>query len=284
MKMAKLAGLPRAVPVLLMVAVAGLAVVATRAISSDHQQTELTELNPRLDVTDVWAFPGSSDSRIVVGMTIASPIVGTTGAFFDANALYQMHVDNNQDGVADLVLQFIFDGATEGTQRVSVIGPLAPAALAALPGPISGAVPGGERHRMAATEPVILRGALNSNLTANLAASGAAQAGQLQVFAGVRDDPFYIDLEQFFRIIPDRRPIRGPLAALPSTPTASAWRAPCDAQGNFVNPGPFDTSRGCAVDFLRGFNALAIVVELPESQLTQGRGDGQLGIWTTISR
>ena len=284
MKMAKLAGLPRAVPVLLAVAVVGLAVVATQAISSDHQQTELTELNPRLDVTDVWAFPGSSDSRIVVGMTIASPIIGNSGAFFDANALYQMHVDNNQDGVADLVLQFIFDGATEGVQRVSVIGPLAPATLEPLPGPISGAVPGGERHRMAATEPVILRGALNSTLTANLAASGAAQAGQLQVFAGVRDDPFYIDLEQFFRIIPDRRPIRGPLAALPSTPTATAWRAACDAQGNFVNPGPFDTSRGCAVDFLRGFNALAIVVELPETQLTQGRGDGQLGIWTTISR
>ena len=284
MKMAKLAGLPRVALVLLTVAVVGSAVVATQAISSDHQQTELTELNPRLDVTDVWAFPGSTDGRIVVAMTVASPIVGNTGAFFDANALYQMHVDNNQDGVADVVMQFIFDGATEGTQRVSVIGPMAPAVITALPGPISGAVPGGERHRMASATPVILRGALSGTLTANLPASGAAQAGQLQVFAGVRDDPFYIDLEQFFRIIPDRRPVRGPLAALPSTPTASAWRAACDAQGAFVNPGPFDTSRGCAVDFLRGFNALAIVVELPETQLTQGRGDGQLGIWTTISR
>ncbi|MGQ0713063.1 MAG: DUF4331 family protein [Gemmatimonadaceae bacterium] len=264
--------------------VLGAAVLVRQAVGSDHQQTALTELNPRLDVTDVFAFPGSSDSRLVVGMTIASPIVGTTGAFFDPNALYQIHADNNQDGVADLVIQFVFDGTTEATQRVSVIGPLPPLAVAALPGPISGAAPGGEQHRMAAVTPVILRGALNATLTANLPASGAAQAGQLQVFAGVRDEPFYIDLEQFFRIIPDRRPVKGPLAMIPSTPTATAFRAACDAQGNFVNPGPFDTSRGCAVDFLRGFNALTIVVELPETQLSQGRSDGQIGLWTTISR
>ena len=34
-------------------------------------------------------------------------------------------------------------------------------------------------------------------------------ASGVQLFAGIRDDPFYIDLEQFFKIIPDRAPVAG---------------------------------------------------------------------------
>ena len=91
-------------------------------------------------------------------------------------------------------------------------------------------------------------------------------AGGIQLFAGLRDDPFFLDLEQFFRIIPDRKPVSGGLSMLPDTATASAFRAP-----------------GQAVDYLAGINALAIVVELPEAMLTAG-GTPRLGIWGTISR
>ena len=47
----------------------------------------------------------------------------------------------------------------------------------------------------------------------------------IQVFAGPRDDPFFIDLEAAFCILPDRRPVSGPArrllrshAATPSAP------------------------------------------------------------------
>jgi len=88
----------------------------------------------------------------------------------------------------------------------------------------------------------------------------------MQVFAGHRDDPFFIDLEAFFRILPDRKPVTGPLAALPETPTLAAWRGPGEAQ-----------------NYITGFNLLSIVIELPVSELSAG-GNSRLGIWSTISR
>jgi len=96
--------------------------------------------------------------------------------------------------------------------------------------------------------------------------SAAGNAPGMQLFAGHRDDPFFIDLEQFFRILPDRKPVGGPLGALPETPTATAWRGP-----------------GEAVNYISGFNVLSIVIELPVSELSAG-GNTRLGIWGTISR
>ena len=117
-----------------------------------------------------------------------------------------------------------------------------------------------------------IRGAIGGALTTG---TGAAQ---VQLFAGPRNDPFYIDLEQFFRIIPDRRPARGELSLI--TKSANAFRPAAVA-----NPGPFDATRGPARDFLMGFNAMAIVVELPESALRGAGATGNnIGIWTTISR
>lgn len=279
-----------AAAVLLAAGIAG-GVAVKESVGSDHQQTPLTELNPYLDVTDVYVFPGSSDDRVAIAVALSSPIVGNRTlvgnlpAKFDPNALYQIHVDNNQDGTDDLVLQFSFDEMFDGTQTVDVIGPVVPRRVR-LPG-------GGVSHAFnTEATPAVRRGAMNTTLTANLAASGAATAGQLQVFTGLRDDPFFIDLEQFFRIIPDRRPttsvgglgfIGGVVPPPPGT-IASAWRPKCGANGQpLAGQEAFAARFGCARDFLAGINAMAIVVELPESQLTQGRGGGQIGVWATVS-
>ena len=85
---------------------------------------------------------------------------------------------------------------------------------------------------------------------------------------GRRDDPFFIDLEQFFRIIPDRRPVSGPLSQLPATPSASSFRA-----------------AGQALDYVRGFNDMAIVIELPVSMLERDPSHpSSFGVWGTTSR
>ena len=102
-----------------------------------------------------------------------------------------------------------------------------------------------------------MTGVINSNL---------GSSGGMQVFAGPRDDSFFIDLEQFFRVIPDRKPAAGPLSQLPSTPTASAFRPVGQAQ-----------------NYVAGFNVMSVVIELPIADLTQG-GTAKLGIWGTISR
>jgi Domain of unknown function (DUF4331) len=220
---------------------AAAAVIGQRAYASDHQDTPEVELSPRMDINDVYAFPGSSDDRIALVMTTSSPIAGQS-ASFDPNLLYQLKVDNTGDAVEDLVFQIAFDDGVGTAQRYSVRGPVAP--------PMTGA------RTMAATSGPIVTGTVGSN---------AGVATGLQAFAGLRADPFVIDLEQFFNIIPDRRPSTGPLAVQNGAPATS-----------FRTPG---------VDFLRPFNTLAIVIELPKSALvTSSAAEAKFGLWGTISR
>jgi hypothetical protein len=177
-------------------------------------------------------------------MTTSSPITPAQGATasFDPNLLYQLKIDNTGDGIEDRVLQFTFTGSGSN-QQVQVRGPVAPATTG-MTNSIVNAAPS-------------LTGSVNTNI--------GSQNG-MQVFVGLRDDPFFLDLEQFFRIIPDRKPVSGPLSQLPETASATAWRP-----------------AGQAVDYLRGLNTLAFVVELPTSMLTAG-GNPKIGVWGTISR
>jgi hypothetical protein len=223
-------------------AVAALATFATaRARASDHQDTPEVEVNPRMDINDVYAFPGSAADRIVLVMTTSSPIAGSNAAF-DPNLLYQFKIDNTGDAVEDRVIQVTFEGSEPGSQRVTLRGPVAPAMV-------------GTRATLN-TDGSVVTGAVGGSLTG---------ANGITVFTGLRADPFVIDLEQFFNILPDRRPATGALSG-PANATASAFRTP-------------------GVDLLRPFNTLAIVVELPKSLLQASTAaDASFGVWGTISR
>ena len=65
---------------------------------------------------------------------------------------------------------------------------------------------------------------------------------------------------------PDRKPSTGQLSLIPDTATAGSFR-----------------STNTAVDFVKGFNVMSIVIELPTAQLTAG-GNTKIGVWGTISR
>lgn len=210
-------------------------------LASDHQDTPEVELNPRMDINDVYAFPGSSADRVALVLTTSSPIAGQS-ASFDPNLLYQIKIDNGGDANEDLVFQITFNSGVGAAQQVRVVGPVAPTTA-------------GTANTLVNSSPAV-EGAVNSIL--------GSPTG-VQVFAGLRADPFFIDLEQFFNIIPDRRP---------STGVLSLQTGP--AQTSFRNPG---------VDILRNFNALAIVIELPTSQLLSSTAvDAKFGVWATISR
>lgn len=215
--------------------------VTQRVMASDHQDTPEVELNPRSDINDVYAFPGSSADRVALIVTTSSPIAGQS-ASFDPNLLYQFKVDNTGDAVEDLVIQVTFDNGTGANQRYTVRGPVAPAMA-------------GTRSTLVST---------GATVTGNVGSNAGTSTGT-QVFAGLRADPFVIDLEQFFNIVPDRRPSTGSLSG-PSTPTATSFRTP-------------------GVDFLRPFNTLAIVIELPKSALlTSTDATAKFGLWATTSR
>ncbi|HTC23250.1 MAG TPA: DUF4331 family protein, partial [Gemmatimonadales bacterium] len=171
----------------------------------------------------------------------------TPNVSFDNSLLYQFKVDNTGDAKEDKVIQITFNG-TGSSQTVSVRGPIAP--------PVQGAM----GNKVATITPVVT-GLVNTVL---------GDANGIQVFAGPRDDPFFIDLEAAFCILPDRKPVTGPLAtacALTAHPSAPFYFRPA----------------GQAVDYVKGFNVLSIVIELPSSMIENG-APGKLGIWGTISR
>jgi hypothetical protein len=222
----------------------GVGVLTTRhVLASDHQDSPDVELNPSMDMTDFYAFPGSSAGRIALVLNSWAFLTPaeTPSTSFDPNLLYQFKIDNTGDAKEDLVMQVVFTG-TGANQTVSLYGPIAP--------PVVGAM----QNTLSTTKPV-LTGKVNTMLGSNTG---------IQLFAGARSDPFFIDLEQFFRILPDRKPVTGPLAQLPSTQSATSFR----------NPG---------IDYVKGHNVLSIIVELPTSMLTAG-GNTKIGLWGTISR
>jgi hypothetical protein len=215
------------------------------ARASDHQDNPLVELNPSMDMTDVYAFPGASTNSVVLVMNSWAFLTPaqTPNTSFDPNLLYQFKIDNTGDAKVYRVIQVTFSG-TGANQTVEVRGPVAPDVVGSMGNTISTSAP-------------VVTGKVNTVLTG---------PNGMQVFAGAREDPFFIDLEQFFRVLPDRKPSTGPLSSIPDSPSATTFR-----------------SATAAVDFVKGFNVLSIVIELPASTLTAG-GNAKLGVWGTISR
>lgn len=238
------------VPLLALAAVAVTAgsVLAVRAVTaSDHQDTPLVEMSPRYDVNDVYAFPAPGNaSRTVLILGTSSPLTPAKTPSFTFGTkdqeLYQIKIDNTGDAREDLVFQVTFTGKA-GKQKVTLRGPVKPNEVGTL-----NTLVGGKQ----------IKGYTNTVLS----------SGDVKLFAGPRDDPFFIDLEAFFRILPDRKPEAGPLSTITQGPLT--FRA---ASG----PNP-------AVDFLRGINDMAIVIELPTSALANAATNGRFGVWATTSR
>ena len=234
-----------------LLAVAGLVVVTATAIkvrpliASDHQDTPLVELSPRFDVNDVYAFPAPGNpSRTVLVLGTSSPLTPAQTPSFTFGTkdqeLYQIKIDNTGDAREDLVFQITFTGKA-GKQKVTLRGPYKPNEVGT-----TNTLVGGKQ----------LKGYTNTILESN---------DGIKLFAGPRDDPFFIDLEAFFRILPDRRPETGPLSTITQGPLT--FRA-----------------AGQAVDFLRGINDMAIVIELPTAMLANPATNGRYGVWATTSR
>lgn len=215
------------------------AVLIKKGHASDHADTPNIAANPGTDISDVFMFPSpTSPDKVVLVMNV-HPLIGPgsgPSTSFDPNVLYQFKIDQNQDGVEDLVIQAKFSG-TGPNQTVSISGPLKPSTTGSF----------NVQEKAYATT-----GKINTTFSPT--------AG-MQVFCGAREDPFFFDLDQFFTILPDRAsPITGKPVSNPNAPQATSWR-PAPGAG-VTNP---------AQDFLsvHQLNVLSIVVEVPRNMLTQ---------------
>lgn len=193
----------------------------------------------RTDLTDVYAFRNGANTVLVMnvnGLTAAgkqglfarsAPSVAKTKA-----VSYYFRVDNNGDAVADHNIRIQF-GKPRGAGQV-------------------------QRMRITLDGKPLVTG-----WSSPFGQVKAYRGARAKAYAGMRDDPFFFDLNGFINI----------LAAL-------------DVLGLDSDPANNSTSLiGCTgqrPDAFAGSNVSAIVLELPSSLLTGA--DSKIGVWATTNK
>ena len=250
----------------------GLAPVPSRAAS--HREAPLISLDPTADITDFFMFrsyeTGKEDKVILIMDVIPGeePSSGPNYWNFDPNVLYAFNIDNNKDGKAeDIRFEFQFSNEFRGTIKDLglFLSYVALPPITTLDGPGSEGLGLRQKYTVTMVKDK-KRTTLGSGLIAvpsnvgprtmpdydDLAAQGIYDLGDgMRVFAGQRDDPFYIDLGAVFDTL------------------------------NLRSPG---------TDMLSGFNVHTIALEVPAAMLTrdgEGPADTQnpvLGGYANTSR
>jgi hypothetical protein len=135
----------------------------------------------RLDLTDVFVFkssdnPGKTVLIIDSNPTSAPPPIPApvTGPEFHPDAAYRINIDNDGDAHADVAFTFTFSAFENGRQTGTAW--YATGSQAREPGPAG--------EQLTASLPVSFDGTAKP-----------VQAGPIRLFAGLRSDPFFADVE-----------------------------------------------------------------------------------------
>ena len=236
--------------------------------ASSHREAPITALDRSADVTDWYAFVSYDNPNNVTLILNVDPLLepanGPNYFPFDPNVVYQMLVDNNQDGIPDVIFQFRFSTQIRDPRLFTgFVGDLAgvPAITS-----LSGAGSEGLSLRQTYTVTMIKNGkstVLNGGQTLyavpsnvgpktmpnyqSLFNQGINSLGNgITVWAGTADDPFFIDLGAFFDSVNFRSGV-GPVLS-----------SAIDA----------DNTHNYAPDAVGGYNVNSIVLEVPITLLT----------------
>jgi hypothetical protein len=251
--------------------------------AASHREAPLIANDPTADITDFFMFrsyEAGKDDKVVLIMDVIpgeEPSSGPNYFNFDPNVLYTINIDNDGDGKAnDVRFEFKFKTEFRGIVRDAglFLSYVALPPITALDGPGSEGlglrqtysvtmVKNGDRERIASG--LI---AVPSNVGPRTMPDYASLASQgiydiensghsMRVFAGQRQDPFYIDLGAIFDTLNLRR---APLPLLTAAEDAN------------------DGANPFGVDMLSGFNVHSIVLEVPARLLTKdGKAPGDTG-------
>jgi hypothetical protein len=225
---------------------------ARPGLSSDHQDSPKTVARPGADITDVFVYPDPNDAtRVVLQMDVdplLAPGAATTSAALDPDVLYQFKISHGATaGAEDMVVQFKATSAGP-TQQIAVYGPTAPSQT-------------GVNSTLVGTPTLV-----GYNASTTLASTA-------KVFVGPRTEPFFFDLAQFFKIIPDRNYMNQPN---PPAATATGFRGFAAGNANGC-----DTST--ASNILAGYNVLSIVFEAPKALIAPAGGSQMIHVYATTS-
>ena len=205
------------------------------AKASSHSEAPLISQDPRADNTDLYAFVSPDDTNTVTIIAnyipLEAPASGPNFYSFDDSVLYQIGIDQNGDGHADIGYQFRFTTRTRNPDTFLYnTGPITSLDSPNWNRPQTYTLTRVRLNKNGnAKDPVVL----GSNIptppdnigprsTPNYAALASAAAtnlpGGIKVFAGQRDDPFFVDLGSIFDLA-GLRPFN-PFHLLPLTATA----------------------------------------------------------------
>jgi uncharacterized protein DUF4331 len=256
------------------------------ASASSHSEAPLISQDPRADNTDLYAFvsPENTDTVTMIAnyIPLEAPASGPNFYSFDDSALYEVKVDNTGDGQADIGYQFRFHTQTVDPNTFLYaklpIG-LGPDGYTNWNRPQTysvtlvhfnkdGKVIGNPDHPgKGPNDPVVLGTNIPTppdnvgpRTTPNydaLAAHAVTDLGNgVRVFAGQRDDPFYVDLGSIFDL-GGLRPFN-PFHLIP-------------------------LAAGPGVDALKNYNTHSIEIQVPITQLTTVNHP-IIGIYASASR
>ncbi|TMK26826.1 MAG: DUF4331 domain-containing protein [Actinobacteria bacterium] len=256
--------------VLLLVLLRGAAPEAAKA--SSHAEAPLISQDPRADNTDLYAFvsPDRPDTVTLVAnyIPLEAPASGPNFYSFDDTVAYDINIDNNGDSVEDLTYRFRFTTHTRNPNTFLYdVGPIKslddpnwnrPQTYSVTlikhgPGNSTTSEVLGEN---VPTPPDNVGPRSTPNYGALADAAVTSLPGGIKVFAGQRDDPFYVDLGSVFDLA-GLRPFN-PFHAIPLT----------------AEPGR---------DALRNYSTHTIAIQVPIDQLTTF-SNKIIGVYASASR
>ena len=234
---------------------------------SSHREAPEISKDPVADSTDVYAFvspdkPGTV-TLIANYIPLQSPAGGPNFYEFGDDVLYEIHVDNNGDGRADVSFQFRFRTTVRNPETFLYnTGP-----IQSLDSPnwnrrqsYDVSMSGRTIGTGLACPPCNIGPLSTPDYTALAAQAVHQLGGGIKVFAGQRAEGFYVDLGAIFDL-GDLRPFE----QLHATFGLPALKAA---------PG---------VNATDNVNVHSIAIQVPVSALTRS-GHPTIGVWTTASR
>jgi hypothetical protein len=236
------------------------------ADASSHRESPRIAQDPVADNTDVYAFvaPDAQDKVTIVGnwIPLEAAYGGPNFHRFGEDVLYQFNIDNDGDAKAEIKYQFRFHNRVRnGNTFLYNTGPVTSLNDPDLNVRQSYSVTetrNGHVTKLAEDVPVAPAN-VGPRSTPNYAALADAAEKTLphgiKVFAGPRDDPFFVDLGSVFDL--------GGLRPL-----------------NQAHAIPLPNAAG--EDGLDEFNVHSIVLQVPKSRLVAK--DPTVGIWSTTYR
>jgi hypothetical protein len=188
--------------------------LGTLFLAADHQDAPASKADLAADITDVYAWHNKKNDSLVTVLNFAGFASAGAAAVYDPDVLYTINIDNDGDNSADRAIHVRFGENRNGKFGVKVKG-----------------LPGHAKAIVGKVETVI-------------------EAGNgRRVYAGLRDDPFFFDLDGFKSTV--------------QTGTLQ-----------------FDKDR----DTFAGLNVTSIVLKMKLSDVTANGKKPNIAVWATTSR